>query len=136
MVLLYLMLSILIISDKCSWLSAGAALGAAAGSGVNVRIGSSQGIAIPGRGGATIGAAEAAAAQAALAAAAAAAELPCTVKLRIWPHDIKRPCASLDPDTCRLVIPHAVLCRFTSKSFDICRYAYSVPNCASMKFLP
>lgn len=44
-------------------------------------------------------------------AAATTAELPCTVKLRIWPHDIQDPCASLDPDTCRLTIPHAVLCR-------------------------
>lgn len=91
--------------------STSAAIGFPTGSGVNARTGSNQGMTIPGRGGATIGAAEAAAAQAAMAAAAAAAELPCTVKLRIWPHDIKRPCASLDPDTCRLVIPHAVLCR-------------------------
>lgn len=45
-------------------------------------------------------------------AAAAAAELPCTVKLRIWPHDIKDPCTSLDPEQCRLTIPHAVLCRY------------------------
>lgn len=58
-----------------------------------------------------LGVAEAAAAQAAAIAAAAAAELPCTVKLRIWPHDIKRPSALLDPETCRLTIPHAVLCR-------------------------
>lgn len=81
------------------------------GSGISARTVSNQGIAIPGRVGATIGAAEAAAAQAAMATAAAAAELPCTVKLRIWPHDIKHPCALLDPETCRLVIPHAVLCR-------------------------
>lgn len=44
-------------------------------------------------------------------AAAAAAELPCTVKLRIWPHDVKEPCATLDSERCRLTIPHAVLCR-------------------------
>lgn len=44
-------------------------------------------------------------------AAAAAAELPCTVKLRIWPHDVKNPCAPLDAERCRLTIPHAVLCR-------------------------
>lgn len=85
----------------------------AAGVGVGVRTGSDLGITIPGRVGATMGAAEAAAAQAAMAAAAAAAELPCTVKLRIWPHDINRPCALLDPETCRLVIPHAVLCRYS-----------------------
>ncbi|KAJ0092474.1 hypothetical protein Patl1_25758 [Pistacia atlantica] len=29
-------------------------------------------------------------------ASAAAAELPCTVKLRIWPHDMKDPCAHLE----------------------------------------
>ncbi|XP_022721832.1 uncharacterized protein LOC111279181 isoform X6 [Durio zibethinus] len=45
-------------------------------------------------------------------AAAAAAELPCTVKLRIWSHNIKDPCAFLDLDRCRLTISHAVLCRF------------------------
>jgi activator-of-BECN1-regulated-autophagy protein 1 len=45
-------------------------------------------------------------------AAAAAAELPCTVKLRIWPHDVKDPCAFLDAEKCRLTIPHAVLCRY------------------------
>lgn len=44
-------------------------------------------------------------------AAAAAAELPCTVKLRIWPHDVKSPCATLQAEKCRLTIPHAVLCR-------------------------
>lgn len=44
-------------------------------------------------------------------AAAAAAELPCTVKLRIWSHDVKNPCAPLDDERCRLTIPHAVLCR-------------------------
>lgn len=46
------------------------------------------------------------------AAAAAAAELPCTVKLRIWFHNTKDPCAPLDPERCRLTIPHAVLCRY------------------------
>lgn len=45
-------------------------------------------------------------------AATAAAELPCTVKLRIWPHDLKTPCASLNSEKCRLTIPHAVLCRY------------------------
>lgn len=44
-------------------------------------------------------------------AAAASTELPCTVKLRIWPHDVKDPCAQLDSKRCRLTIPHAVLCR-------------------------
>lgn len=45
-------------------------------------------------------------------ASAAAAELPCTVKLRIWPHDRKDPCAHLEGERCRLTIPHAVLCRY------------------------
>ncbi|OEL16987.1 Activating molecule in BECN1-regulated autophagy protein 1, partial [Dichanthelium oligosanthes] len=41
-----------------------------------------------------------------------ATELPCTVKLRIWPHNIKEPCVPLEPEACRLTISHAVLCRF------------------------
>lgn len=45
-------------------------------------------------------------------AATAPAELPCTVKLRIWPHDIKSPHDPLDAEKCRLTIPHAVLCRY------------------------
>lgn len=53
-------------------------------------------------------------------AAAAAAELPCTVKLRIWPHDFKAPCAPLDVDKCRLTIPHAVLCSEMGAHFSPC----------------
>ncbi|CAM8902843.1 unnamed protein product [Rhodiola kirilowii] len=53
-------------------------------------------------------------------AAAAAAELPCTVKLRIWPHDIKEPCLPLDPKRCRLTIPHAVLCSEMGAHFSPC----------------
>lgn len=45
-------------------------------------------------------------------AAAAAAELPCTVKLRVWSHDVKNSCAPLNTQRCRLTIPHAVLCRY------------------------
>lgn len=55
-----------------------------------------------------------------MAAAAAAAELPCTVKLRIWPHDLKHPSAVLDPETCRLTIPHAVLCSEMGAHFSPC----------------
>lgn len=51
------------------------------------------------------------AASAAAAAAAAASELPCTVKLKVWSHDIKDPYAQLKSDRCLLTIPHAVLCR-------------------------
>ncbi|GJM90909.1 hypothetical protein PR202_ga07234 [Eleusine coracana subsp. coracana] len=39
-------------------------------------------------------------------------ELPCTVKLRIWRHNIKNPCVPLQPEACCLTISHAVLCRF------------------------
>uniref|UniRef100_A0A7C9AK10 Uncharacterized protein n=1 Tax=Opuntia streptacantha TaxID=393608 RepID=A0A7C9AK10_OPUST len=53
-------------------------------------------------------------------AAAAAAELPCTVKLRIWPHDIKDPCAPLNSEKCRLTIPHAVLCSEMGAHFSPC----------------
>ncbi|KAH9621619.1 hypothetical protein KSS87_004966 [Heliosperma pusillum] len=53
-------------------------------------------------------------------AAAAAAELPCTVKLRIWPHDIRDPCAPLEVHKCRLTIPHAVLCSEMGAHFSPC----------------
>lgn len=53
-------------------------------------------------------------------AAAAAAELPCTVKLRIWPHNIQDPCASLDAEKCCLTIPHAVLCSEMGAHFSPC----------------
>lgn len=53
-------------------------------------------------------------------AAAASTELPCTVKLRIWPHDMKDPCAPLDSDRCRLTIPHAVLCSEMGAHFSPC----------------
>ncbi|XP_010936052.1 uncharacterized protein [Elaeis guineensis] len=52
--------------------------------------------------------------------ATAAAELPCTVKLRIWRHDIQDPFAPLDPETCRLTIPHAVLCSEMGAHFSPC----------------
>lgn len=42
----------------------------------------------------------------------AAAELPCTVRLRVWTHELKDACTPLDADRCRLTIPHAVLCRY------------------------
>lgn len=45
-------------------------------------------------------------------AATTTAELPCTVKLRVWSHDMIRPSAPLTPERCRLIIPHAVLCRY------------------------
>ncbi|GFQ05175.1 activating molecule in becn1-regulated autophagy protein 1, partial [Phtheirospermum japonicum] len=53
-------------------------------------------------------------------AAAAAAELPCTVKLRIWSHDLKNPCAPLGTERCRLTIPHAVLCSEMGAHFSPC----------------
>eukprot|EP00257_Ricinus_communis_P016005 XP_015574047.1 uncharacterized protein LOC8265690 [Ricinus communis] len=53
-------------------------------------------------------------------AAAAAAELPCTVKLRIWPYNIKDPFTPLDTERCRLTIPHAVLCSEMGAHFSPC----------------
>ncbi|CAI9776056.1 unnamed protein product [Fraxinus pennsylvanica] len=53
-------------------------------------------------------------------AASPSAELPCTVKLRIWSHDVKNPCASLDDERCRLTIPHAVLCSEMGAHFSPC----------------
>ncbi|KAJ9154077.1 hypothetical protein P3X46_027453 [Hevea brasiliensis] len=53
-------------------------------------------------------------------AAAAAEELPCTVKLRIWPYDVKDPFAPLDAKRCRLTIPHAVLCSEMGAHFSPC----------------
>ncbi|KAK4792753.1 hypothetical protein SAY86_023188 [Trapa natans] len=53
-------------------------------------------------------------------AAAASTELPCTVKLRIWSHDLKDPCTPLDSEKCRLTIPHAVLCSEMGAHFSPC----------------
>lgn len=53
-------------------------------------------------------------------AAAAATELPCTVKLRIWPHDIADPCALVKVESSRLTIPHAVLCSEMGAHFSPC----------------
>ncbi|KAK9944947.1 hypothetical protein M0R45_010487 [Rubus argutus] len=53
-------------------------------------------------------------------AATAAAELPCTVKLRIWSHDIKNPSAPLNSERCRLIIPHAVLLQISLNAFCNC----------------
>ncbi|KAL5538878.1 hypothetical protein UlMin_043121 [Ulmus minor] len=53
-------------------------------------------------------------------AAAAAAELPCTVKLRLWAHDISNPCGVLSAERCRLTIPHAVLCSEMGAHFSPC----------------
>ncbi|KAI4350293.1 hypothetical protein L6164_004761 [Bauhinia variegata] len=58
--------------------------------------------------------------QSELATSVAAAELPCTVKLRVWSHDIKNPCAPLSPERCRLTIPHAVLCSEMGAHFSPC----------------
>ncbi|XP_062218862.1 uncharacterized protein LOC133918807 [Phragmites australis] len=51
---------------------------------------------------------------------ASGAELPCTVKLRIWRHDIKDPCVPLEPEACRLIISHAVLCSEMGAHFSPC----------------
>ncbi|XP_019448561.1 PREDICTED: uncharacterized protein LOC109351543 isoform X3 [Lupinus angustifolius] len=56
--------------------------------------------------------------QSELATSTTAAELPCTVKLKIWSHDLKNPCAPLN--RCRLTIPHAVLCSEMGAHFSPC----------------
>ncbi|CAA0407368.1 unnamed protein product [Arabidopsis thaliana] len=67
---------------------------------------------------------------AASAAAAAAAELPCTVKLRMWSHDIKDPYAQLKSDRCLFTIPHAVLCSEMGAHFSPCgRYLAACVAC-------
>ncbi|XP_076944564.1 uncharacterized protein LOC143615282 [Bidens hawaiensis] len=67
--------------------------------------------------------------------ATAAAELPCTVKLRIWPHDFKNPCASLKAERCRLIIPHAVLCSEMGAHFSPCgRYLAACVACVLPQF--
>lgn len=63
-------------------------------------------------------------------ATAAAAELPCTVKLRIWPHDVKNPCTLLHSERPRLTIPHAVLCSEMGAHFSPCgRYLAACVAC-------
>ncbi|KAI3678765.1 hypothetical protein L6452_38068 [Arctium lappa] len=67
--------------------------------------------------------------------ATAAAELPSTVKLRIWPHDLKNPCASLKVERCRLIIPHAVLCSEMGAHFSPCgRYLAACVACVLPQF--
>ncbi|KAI3760217.1 hypothetical protein L1987_50608 [Smallanthus sonchifolius] len=67
--------------------------------------------------------------------ATAAAELPCTVKLRIWSHDLKNPCALLKAEICRLVIPHAVLCSEMGAHFSPCgRYLAACVACVLPQF--
>ncbi|KAJ9169689.1 hypothetical protein P3X46_017851 [Hevea brasiliensis] len=62
--------------------------------------------------------------------AAAAAELPCTVKLRVWSHDMQNPCAPLNGERCRLTIPHAVLCSEMGAHFSPCgRYLAACVAC-------
>ncbi|XP_058201634.1 uncharacterized protein LOC131316331 [Rhododendron vialii] len=50
----------------------------------------------------------------------AAAELPCTVRLRVWTHELKDACTPLDADRCRLTISHAVLCSEMGAHFSPC----------------
>ncbi|CAO2183227.1 unnamed protein product [Urochloa humidicola] len=47
-------------------------------------------------------------------------DLPCTVKLRLWRHNIKEPCVPLEPEACRLTISHAVLCSEMGAHFSPC----------------
>ncbi|KAL0737077.1 hypothetical protein Bca4012_013287 [Brassica carinata] len=61
---------------------------------------------------------------------AAATELPCTVKLRVWSHDIKDPYAQLKSDRCLVTIPHVVLCSEMGAHFSPCgRYLAACVAC-------
>ncbi|XP_020112159.1 uncharacterized protein LOC109726777 [Ananas comosus] len=63
-------------------------------------------------------------------ASAGVTEIPCTVKLRIWPHNIQDPCAPLNPETCRLTISHVVLCSEMGAHFSPCgRYLVACVAC-------
>ncbi|XP_047307994.1 uncharacterized protein LOC124911538 [Impatiens glandulifera] len=53
-------------------------------------------------------------------AATGAAELPCTVKLKLWCHNVKSPREILDSKKCRLSIPHVVLCSEMGAHFSPC----------------
>ncbi|KAL4558615.1 hypothetical protein LXL04_036816 [Taraxacum kok-saghyz] len=65
----------------------------------------------------------------------ATAELPCTVKLRIWSHDSNNPCGSLKAERCRLIIPHAVLCSEMGAHFSPCgRYLAACVACVLPQF--
>ncbi|KAL3531172.1 hypothetical protein ACH5RR_010494 [Cinchona calisaya] len=60
----------------------------------------------------------------------ASSELPCTVKLRLWSHDVENSCAPLDTDKCRLTIPHVVLCSEMGAHFSPCgRYLAACVAC-------
>ncbi|KAJ3693138.1 hypothetical protein LUZ60_012233 [Juncus effusus] len=66
----------------------------------------------------------------ALLAAGSAAELPCTVKLKVWQHEIKEPCLALGQDKCRLTISHAVLCSEMGAHISPCgRYLVACVAC-------
>ncbi|KAG8058734.1 hypothetical protein GUJ93_ZPchr0002g26169 [Zizania palustris] len=41
-------------------------------------------------------------------------------ELRIWRHDVKVPCVTLEPEACRLTISHAVLCSEMGAHFSPC----------------
>ncbi|KAG6393062.1 hypothetical protein SASPL_147292 [Salvia splendens] len=51
---------------------------------------------------------------------AAPAELPCTVKLRIWSYNLKNPSARLDSERCQLIILYVILCSEMGAHFSPC----------------
>lgn len=51
---------------------------------------------------------------------AASAEVPGTVKLRVWSHDVRNPGALIGAEKCCLTIPHAVLCSEMGAHFSPC----------------
>ncbi|KAJ0252585.1 WD_REPEATS_REGION domain-containing protein [Hirschfeldia incana] len=65
-----------------------------------------------------------------LEAGVALTELPCTVKLRVWRHDMGDPFALMKPDSCLLTIPHVVLCSEMGAHLSPCgRYLAACVAC-------
>ncbi|GBG82711.1 hypothetical protein CBR_g36239 [Chara braunii] len=119
-------------------LGAGAALGAAAlssGGGGDAATEAARHVQLDAAGAA--GAAAAAVVSMQALASAQATESPCTVMLRIWPHDVQAPCDSLLAQKCKLVIPHAVLCSEMGAHFSPCgRFLAACVACVAMEVRP
>ncbi|KAF8091298.1 hypothetical protein N665_0448s0014 [Sinapis alba] len=59
-------------------------------------------------------------------------ELPCTVKLRVWRHDMRDPFAQMKSDRCLLTIQHVVLCSEMGAHFSPCgRYLAACVACVA-----
>ncbi|KAG2302338.1 hypothetical protein Bca52824_030989 [Brassica carinata] len=67
-----------------------------------------------------------------LEAGVALTELPCTVKLCVWRHDMRDPFAQMKSDSCLLTIPHVVLCSEMGAHLSPCgRYIAACVACVA-----